>query len=271
MRNPHHRKATLLTLIAAALFTLPANAVIVRGTVTTPFGVPLGNARVQLIQGKGVAAYTFTQLEPAYEIRSAAAGRFLLLTSAAPYTPSIGQDFHGGRTAVITRNIVMQYTTVNPQLTVTSSGIPTPIQQIPAANTLIPQSALATQIAIINDLRQSPGTNVVQTGQIGGPVSLYIRGGSPDANKVLTDNVPSEDIGGYFDYSPVSTTALTGPELYRGANSALYGTGAEAGIVNLATTHGNALRPVLNYTGDAGNFHTYRNEAILSGAFKRLD
>src|SRR5882757_3751406 len=271
MRNPHHRKATLLTLAFAALLILPAKAVIVRGTVTTPFGVPLGNARVRLIQGKGVAAFAFTQMDGTYEIRSAALGRFLLLTSAAPYTPSIGQDFYGGRTAVITRNIVMQYTTVTPQLAVTSTGIPTPLQQVPSAITLIPQSALTTQISIANDLRQSPGTNVVQTGQTGGPVSLYLRGGSPDANKVLTDGVPSEDTGGYFNYSPVSTTALTGPELYRGANSALQGTGAEAGIVNLVTTRSTALRPVLNYTGDAGNFYTYRNEAILSGAFKRLD
>jgi vitamin B12 transporter len=273
MGNPHHRKATLhlLTLVAAALLTLPAKAVIVRGTVTTPFGVPLGNARVQLIQGQQVAAFAFTQQDGTYEIRSTASGRFLLLSSAAPYTPSIGQDFYGARTAVITRNIVMQYLTITPQLAVTATGVPTPIQQVSAAITLVPQSALVTQIAITNDLRQSAGTNVVQTGQAGGPVDLFIRGGSPDANAVLTDGVPSTNIGGYFNYGPVSTTALTGPELYRGANSALYGTGAEAGVVHLATTRGSALRPALNYTGDAGNFYTYRNEAILSGAFKSLD
>jgi iron complex outermembrane receptor protein/vitamin B12 transporter len=273
MGDPHLRKATrhLLTLVAAALFTLRADAVIVRGIVTTPFGVPLGNARIQLVQGRQVAAFTYTHQDGTYEIRSAAPGRFLLLASAAPYTPSIGQDFYGGRTSVVTRNIVMQYTTINPQLTVLSSGIPTPIQQIPAAITLIPQSALATQIGIANDLRQSPGTNVVQTGQAGGPVALYVRGGSPDANKVLIDGVPATNIGGYFDFGPVSTTALTGPELYRGANSALEGTGAEAAIVNLATTRSNLLRPTLNYTGDAGNFHTYRNEAVLSGALKYFD
>jgi iron complex outermembrane receptor protein/vitamin B12 transporter len=273
MGNPHHRKATLhlLTLAAAALLTPPAQAVIVRGTVTTPFGVPLGNARVQLIQGQQVAAFTFTKMDGTYEVRSAAAGRFLLLTAAAPYTPSIGQDFYGGRFAVVTRNIVMQYTTITPQLAATAGGLPTPLQQIPSAITLIPQSALTTQTGMLNDLRQSAGTNVVQTGQAGGPIDLYLRGGSPDANKVLTDGVPSEDIGGYFDLSPVSTTALTGPELYRGANSALYGTGTEAGILNLATTRGKALRPVLNYTGDAGNFNTYRNEAIVSGALKKFD
>jgi vitamin B12 transporter len=273
MGNPHHRKATLhlLILVAAALLAPPAQAVIVRGTVTTPFGVPLGNARVQLIQGQQVAAFVFTQMDGTYEVRSASSGRFLLLTAAAPYTPSIGQDFYGARFAVVTRNIVMQYTTITPQLAITASGIPTPLQQIPSAITLIPQSALATQTGILNDLRQSAGTNVVQTGQAVGPINLYIRGGSPDANKVLTDGVPSEDIGGYFNYSPISTIALNGPELYRGANSALHGTGAEAGTVNLATTRGNALRPVLNYTGDAGDFQTYRNEAIVSGALKKFD
>ncbi len=273
MGNPHHRKAALrlLDFVAAALLTLPARAVIVRGTVTTPFGIPLGNARIQLIQGQQVAAFTFTHQDGTYEIRSSAPGRFLLLASAAPYTPSIGHAFYGSRTAVVTRNIVMQYTTITPQLAVTASGIPTPVQQIPSAITLIPQSALSTQVGITNDLRQSPGTNVVQTGQAGGDVALYVRGGSPDANKVLTDGVPSTSIGGHFDFSPVSTIALTGPELYRGANSALEGTGAEAATVNLVTTPSILLRPTLNYTGDAGNFNTYRNEAILSGAFKYFD
>ena len=272
MPHLHRRTSTSLLILAAVAFlSQPAHAVIVRGTVTTPFGVPVGNARVELVQGKGVAAFAMTQMDGTYEIRSTAAGRFLLLTAAAPYTPSIGQDFYGGRTAVVTRNIVIQFSTVTSQTTVISSGIPTAIQQIPAGITLVPQSALTTQVGITNDLRQSPGTNVVQTGQTGGPIALYVRGGAADANKVLIDGVPATNIGGYFNYSPVSTIALTGPELYRGANSALQGTGAEAAIVNLGTTRGNALRPMLNYTGDGGNFSTYRNEVIVSGAFKPLD
>jgi vitamin B12 transporter len=274
MSNPRYLKATmcLLSLVAAALFNLSAHAVIVRGTVTTPFGVPLGNARVELIHGQKVAAFAYTQMDGTYEIRSTAVGRFVLLTAAAPYTPSVGEPFYGATTtAVVTANIVMQYGTVAQQLVVTASGIPTPIQQVPAGVTLIPQLALATQIAITNDLRQSPGAYVVQTGQTGGPVALFLRGGAPDANKILTDGISSEDIGGNFDFSSVSTAALGGFELYRGANSAYQGTGAEAGTVSLSTDHSNALRPTLNYTGDAGNFHTYRNEAIVSGAFRHLD
>ncbi len=273
MPNPHYRTAAtlLLTLVAAASLTYSAQAVIIQGTVTTPFGVPLGNARVELIHGQSVAAFAYTKMDGAFEIRSTAAGRFVLLTAAAPYTPSVGEPFYGATTAVVTANIVMQYSTVTPQLVVTASGIPTPIQQVPAGVTLIPQPALATQIGIANDLRQSPGAHVVQTGQTGGPIALFLRGGGPDANKILTDGISSEDIGGNFDFSSVSATALTGPELYRGANSAYQGTGAEAGAVSLSTDHSNALRPTLNYTGDAGNFHTYRNEATLSGAIKHFD
>ncbi len=274
MPQPHHRKATTLlqTLVAAVLLALPAQAVVVRGTVTTPYGVPIGNAKIELVQGKRVAAFTISLPDGTYEIRSASSGRFVLLTAAAPYTPSIGEDFFASITAVITRNVVMQPTTVTPQLATTSSAIPTPIQQIPAAIALIPQSALTTELNLLNPLRQIPGTNTIQTGQTGGPIALYVRGGAATTNEIFTDSVPSTNIGGQFDLSHTSTTALLGPELYRGANSALQGAGAEASTLALATTRSTAtLNPTVNYTGDGGNFTTYRNEAILSGAFRPID
>jgi vitamin B12 transporter len=278
MFNTAHRTAasrllrsTALSLVVLFLCISSAQAVVVRGKVTGPLGTPIGNARVQLIQGQKVAAFIFTGLDGTYEIRSSAPGRFVLLTSALPFTPNISQDFYGGRTAVVTRNIVMEAASVTSKLSLSATGLSTPIQQLGSAVTLIPQSALATQFTLINDLRQSPGTVVVQTGQTGGRASLFVRGGSADANKVLIDGIPVEDLGGNFDYGTLSTISLANTELYRGANSALYGTGAEASVLSLNSTHGSALRPVLNYTGDAGNFHTYRNEAALSGTRNKLD
>jgi vitamin B12 transporter len=271
-RTAAHSFASLLATLAIVLFcALPAGAVVVRGTVTTPLGLSVANARVQLVQGQHVVAFAVTLADGTFEVRSATSGRFLLLTSASPFTPSISQDFYGGLTTVLTRTIVMEYSVVTPQLSTLSTGILTPVEQIPAPANLIPLSSLATETGIFNQLRQFPGNVVVQTGQAGGPIALYVRGGPPDGNKLLIDGVPANEIGGRFDFSPVSTTALAGPELYRGPNSALYGTGAEASTVALATAHSNSLRPVLHYTGDAGNFHTYRNEAVVSGSHKRLD
>ena len=259
--------------LTAILFSVApcARAVIVRGTVTDPLGAAVAGARVQLIQGQTVAAFAFTGPEGSFEIRSTAPGRFLLLTSAATFTPNIGQDFYGGRTDVVTRNVTLEIGSVTSAVTVTATGIPTPIQQVSSPITLIPATALATRVGIVDDLRQSPGINAVQTGQYGGAASLFVRGGNSDDNKILIDGIPAEDVGGHFDYGTVSSTALSGIELYRGPDSVLYGSDAGASVVNLATPRGSSLRPVLNYSGDAGNFHTYRNEATLGGAWNRFD
>ena len=264
-------RTALVSTIAALLSALPAYAVIVRGTVTNPLGAPVPYARVQLVQGHQVAAFTIAAADGTFEIRSTAPGRFVLLASAVTFTPNIGQPFYGARTAVVTRNVVMEYNTVTAQLAVTATGLPTPINELATPVTLIPEMAFATDSNILNALPQSPGVHVVQTGQTGGLASLYVRGGSPDANLTLIDNIPANDIGGRFDFSTISTTGLSRVELSRGPNSALYGTGAEASVVALSTFRGSALRPVLNYTGDGGNFHTYSNEAALSGTLTKLD
>ncbi len=268
----------LLFAVFAILFslTLSARAVIIRGTVTDPLGAVVPGARVQLIQGTQVAAFSITGPDGSYEIRSTAPGRFVLLTSAASFSPSIGQDFYGGRTDVVTRNVVLDIAKVTEQVTVTTTGTPTPLQQASSAITFISPDALATRIGLIDELRLSPGNDVVQTGQYGGVGSLFVRGGNSDANKVLIDGIPANDVGGRFDFGTVSSTGLTGPttsgiELYRGPNSALYGSDAVASVVNLASPRGSSMHPVLNYSGDAGNFYTYRNEAALSGAHNKLD
>jgi iron complex outermembrane receptor protein/vitamin B12 transporter len=261
----------LVAVFSILLLALPANAVVVRGTVTNPLGVPVAFARVQLVQGRQVAAFIVAGADGTYEIRSSSRGRFVLLTSAATFLPSIGPSFYGGRLDVVTRNVVMEYATVTQQLAVTASGLPTSVDQLSAPVSLIPQSALATQFSILDDLRQSPGVELVQTGQAGGPAALYVRGGGPDTNKVLIDGISAEDIGGRFDYSTFPAFNLTGIELYRGANSALYGTGAEASVVSLSTMQGDTLGPTLLYTGDAGNLHTYQNEATIVGTHNKLD
>jgi len=248
-----------------------AYAVIVRGTVSDPLGAVIPNAHVQLIQGTAVAAQAISNSDGSFEIRSAGSGRFVLLTSAAGFSPGIDKDFYGGRTDIILRNVTLEIASVTTEMTVTATGIPTPLQQASSAISLIPSSALATRVGIVDDLRQAPGQVVVQTGQYGGVASLFVRGGNSDANKVLIDGVTSEDVGGRFDFGTVSSTALADTELYRGPNSVLYGSDAGASVVNLGTPRGSSLKPVINYSGDAGNFHTYRNEATLSGAHNRLD
>lgn len=268
-------------LTTLPLSAIPAGAVVVRGTVTDQFGAPVPGARVQLIQGKNTASFTMAGSDGSFEIRSGDSGRFLLLTSARTFAPNIGTDFYGGKTDVVLRTVVLSPDVVRTEVSVTATGTPTPLAQLTAPVTLIPRDDLATRIGLVDDLRQSPGVSVVQTGQGGGLATLFVRGGNSDSNKVLIDGIPAEDVGGVFDFGTVSSTGLAGPtrepspgsavELYRGPNSALYGSDSLASVVSLSTPRGTSLKPVLNYSGDAGNLHTWRNEAIVSGTHSRAD
>lgn len=276
-----HTLVRALSVLAAA-FTIfgvsSAQAVVARGVVTDALNRHVSAARVQLVQGKDAVAVAITGPDGFYDVRYAGSGRFVLLTSAVSFYPGIGQDFYGGLADVVTRNVVLEAASLHEEVTVTASGVPTPLQQTSAAVTLIPDRELVTRVDIADLLRLSPGVAVVQTGQWGGATSLFVRGGNSDANKVLIDGIPAEDVGGRFDFGTVSATGIgavqpseTALETYRGADSALYGSDAAASVVAFATPRGSALRPVLNYSGDAGNLHSYRNEFSLGGTLRKLD
>jgi vitamin B12 transporter len=268
---------TSLQAFAAFLFVSllipvhPARAVVVRGVVTDALGRPVPGARVQLIQGQKPVAIAVAGTDGAYEIRSTEAGRFTLLTSSTDFYPGVGPDFYGGSTDAISQNVVLGAASVHEEVTVTATGLPTPIAQSSAAVTLIPDFDLVTRIGVADAMRQSTGVNVEQTGQAGGVVSLFVRGGNSTANQVMIDGIPAGDVGGTFDFGTVASTGLAGLEIYRGPNSALYGTNAGASVVNLTTPHGTSTKPVVFYSGDAGNFHTWRDEVSLSGAHQKFD
>jgi vitamin B12 transporter len=260
-----------LSTFLFSLLALPARAVIVRGRVTDALGKAVPGARVQLIERGKVAAIGYADADGAYEIRSADAGRFALLGSSAGFLPSIGEDFYGGATDVMQRDVVLSSVSVQQAVSVTATEIPTPVPQLTAPVTVIPGSQLATQAGVVDPLRQEPGVFMVQTGQGGGVTSLFLRGGNSTANLVLVDGIPAEDVGGTFDYGTVSSTAIDRIEVYRGPDSAIYGTDAGAGVVSIETPRGYTLEPVLNYSGDAGTLHQYRNEVTVGGTYSKLD
>ncbi len=287
LRRPAARFAARIQLshlaIAAALILAAhaAHAVVVRGTVTDPLGAPVPRAHVQLLRGRDTVGSALSGPDGTFEIRSGNSGRFVLLTSSAGFALNIGTDFYGGKTDVISRDPVLSLAEIRQDVTVTATGLPTPLPQLTAPVTLIGRDDLLTRIGLVEDLRQAPGNFVVQTGQTGSQTSLFVRGGNSDANKVLIDGIPAEDVGGLFDFGTVSSTGLAAPprtpspgdaaEIYRGPNSALYGSDALASVVSLSTPRGATTHPVFNYSGDAGNLHTWRDEAILSGTRRKLD
>lgn len=264
----------LITLLVGTT----AYAVVVCGTVTDPLGRPIAGARVELKSHGETLKFVQTGEDGAYRIEATELGRFGVAASAASFYPGVSDAFFARAGDEVTQNIVLRAASVRQEITVTATGIPTPLEQLSSPVTLISRDELATTVGVVDALRLSPGVQVVQTGQAGGATSLFVRGGNSDANKVVIDNIPAEDIGGRFDLGSVSSTAFgeqgsksSAIELYRGPDSVLYGTNAAAAVVALSTPRGLSSRPVIDYSGDAGNFHTYRNEIAVGGTHRQLD
>jgi len=248
-----------------------AHAVSVHGTVTDPLGYPIARATVGLIHNGQVLITGQTGPDGSYTLVSADSGRFYVLASGISFRQLATASFYGGRFDTVEQNVVLEPEWVRESVVVTATGVPQPQSQVSASVTGLSAEEFANRQGIVDPLRQVPGVNVVETGQWGGETSLFIRGGSSTANRVVMDGVPVEDIGGRFDFGNVATTGIQDVEIDRGPNTVLYGSDAAAGVVALTTPRGSTAFPSLLYEGDEGNFKTYRSQAQLAGMKRKLD
>lgn len=266
--RPLRRLLSIVVLFACAA---AVHAVSVSGTVTDPLGYPIANAVVALVQNGKVVVAARTGPDGGYTLISGRSGRFYVLASGRSFRQLETHSFYGGTVSAVVENVVLEPEWVRQSVVVTDTGRPEPEAQATGSISSIGALQLEDRSTLVDALRMEPGVNVVQTGERGGESSLFIRGGSSDANRVLLDGVPIEDIGGQFDFGNLSTTGLAHVEIYRGPDSTLYGADAAAGVVALTTPRGSTQFPSLLYQGSAGNFGTYQNQVQLGGMKRRLD
>jgi iron complex outermembrane receptor protein/vitamin B12 transporter len=263
-----------LPVFAATLFTAFATlcpAASIHGVVTDASGAKVSGANVVLVSNGKVASSAISGADGSFQILTGATGRFFLVVSAKSFRQLETPGFYAGRLDNIERNVVMEPEWVRESIVVTATGTPTPQPQTSEATSVLGPQDLALRDNLVSALRLMPGTFVVQAGQLGAQSSLFIRGGDSDANKILLDGVSAGDLGGRFDFGPLSTTAVQSAEVYRGPNSSLYGADAESGVVSLTTPHGTTSFPSLMLQGDAGNFNTSREEFEVAGAHNKFD
>jgi vitamin B12 transporter len=88
-------------------------------------------------------------------------------------------------------------------------------------------------------LKGVPGLLVEQQGGPGGLTAISIRGAEANFTVVLLDGVPLNDPtnsrGGGYDFSNLNSARIERIEIVRGAQSALYGSDALAGVINIVT------------------------------------
>jgi iron complex outermembrane receptor protein/vitamin B12 transporter len=267
-------RCVLLAACAATLLSFAASictAASIHGLVSDPSGAKVSGASVVLVSNGKAVTTAVSAADGGFQIQTGADGRFFLVITAKSFRQLETPDFYAGRLDVIERNLVLEPEWVRESIVVTATGTPTPQAQTSEATSVLGPLDLALRSDLVSALRLMPGTVTVQEGQLGAQTSLFVRGGNSDANKILLDGVDAGDMGGQFDFGPLSTTGVERAEVYRGPDSSLYGADAGSSVVSLKTPHGTTSFPSLLFQGDAGNFNTSREEGEVAGAHKKLD
>ncbi len=127
------------------------------------------------------------------------------------------------------------------ELIVTGSYNPVTNEQLSSSVSVINKEELLQLSSnnVIDALRQIPSLWVEEQGGPGGVTSIALRGAEANHTLVLLDGVqlndPTNTRGGAFDLNSINIEAIERIEIIRGAQSAVYGSDALAGVIHIIT------------------------------------
>jgi outer membrane cobalamin receptor len=126
------------------------------------------------------------------------------------------------------------------------------------------------QFAMAADaLRLAPGMTMAPSGGLGSVTSAFPRGGESDYTLVMIDGVKLNSFGGGFDFGHLSTFGLSQIEVVRGPQSAVFGSDAIGGVVQMRSSVGG--RPSAYGVLETGSLGTNRIAAGSSGSKGAVD
>ncbi|WP_372801183.1 TonB-dependent receptor plug domain-containing protein [Paracoccus seriniphilus] len=170
----------------------------------------------------------------------------ILATSVAAFaSPALAQD-----------------NTVLPTITLTANREATELSHSGSSVSILQREDLQDQAGqpIAETLSRLPGVNWRQSGPLGTTGSIQLRGAPSQYLPVLIDGIDVSDAAAgqpYFDIGGLTGSSIDRAELLRGAQSALYGSRAMAGVLSLQS-----LRP----TQDG----LHQEFAIEAGSYRSL-
>jgi outer membrane cobalamin receptor len=216
-----------------------ASADVVRGRVVDPQSRPVANVQVLIVRGKNVVASTRTTGDGQFGPLTVPAGDYDVLVAAiglrAPAT-----RIAVAATGTIEVNLKLVLSAVSDSIVVSASQVDQPLSRVTDSVTIIDRADLdARQTETATEvLRLVPGFSMIATGGRGALFSIFPRGGESDYTLVLVDGIALNSFGGGFDAAHVSTAGVDRIEVVRGPQSAVFGSGAIGGVVNVITRKG---------------------------------
>jgi vitamin B12 transporter len=259
-----------------AVFLFSATAVfhaqsteLIRGVVVDPDHVSIPEASVLLLAADGSELRrTLTDQQGRFSFRQPCSDCSLEVQLTGFQTRRLPASSEA-------RVIQLQVAPVEENVVVTANRTETPSVFVGSTTTVITKDEIdARQAPVVGDLLQSvPGVTMNRSGGYGAVTSMFTRGGDSDYTKVLLDGIPLNQPGGLFDFATLAAANWDRIEVVRGPLSALFGSDAMTGVVQLFSRHGEPenTRPQVTLNLDGGNLNTINAGADLNGQSGRFD
>lgn len=258
-----------LLLLAALTPALAQTSLSLHGLVQDALGRPVANATVTAsdVAGK-VLTSTQTDGHGEYELQVPAAA-VRLMARHAGFAPA-AEPLQAAPAP-----LVLGLAPIETSINVTATGVTLPAAQVGNSVSTITGDQITRLLPVqaAEALRLQPGLGVVQSGQTGGVVSVFLRGAPANFSKVLLDGVPIQrlDLGGY-DFANLAPVGLEEMQILRGPDSVIYGSDAAAGVISLRTRSGrDVAAPEFDSTTMAGAYATLQQSNQLLGTLGNFD
>jgi len=278
MKTTFLRTAFVALLVFAVIITLQAqnnsNDAHLSGKLTDLSGYGVGNVKVT------------AQLENAANAKvwpaaSAIDGAYLLVLPPGRYHvhfqhPSfVPRDFLLDLAAAENHSLDLrlEIERVSENVVVTANTQPLELDHTPAPVDLIGLQEIEQRQAVsLPDLLSTQtGIAIARTGPIGGLTDVFVDGGDSSFTKVLIDGTPVNLPGGSMNFSNLTLDNVDKVELVHGAESALYGTDAMSGVIQIVSHQGSTRIPEINLFTEGGGFSSARGGAQVSGLLDKFD
>ena len=167
-------------------------------------------------------------------------------------------------------------TVENPEIVVTPLFTPTTIDKIGSSVSVVGRKEIErmSPASAAQLFRSIPGVTVVESGGPGGSTDIRLRGAETGQTLVLIDGVRVNDFSTTrddFDFALLSPNDIERIEILRGPQSALYGSDAMGGVINIITRKaGSGKTASAKVQGGAYGTHSEELSAGMSAGDFRM-
>lgn len=241
------------------------------GKLTDASGYGIGNVKVTAESESGTRSSATSTADGVYLLALPPGSYHISFQHSSFVTREVVLSLPAAETRAL--DLRLEIARVSEKIVVTSNAQPLELDRTPAPVDLIGRQEIDQRqaVSLPDLLATQTGISLARTGTIGGFATIFVDGGNSSFTKVLIDGTPVNLPGGDFLFNNLTLDNVDKVEIVHGAESALYGSDAMAGVIQIVSHQGATRIPELNLFAEGGGFSSARGGAQLSGLLGKFD